>query len=211
MKLSLRSPLSTAIAILCGLIVLVGYFIDLPFLAELRRDFLQWGIVLAGTAFVIGVLNMTWVHWRQLQQGKGNAAYHLAFFAGLMVTIIIGGWFGVSHTFTRWLYDAILLPIEASLLVVMAISLTYALTKFISARRSVFGGVFLLVVLLALVASVPILGIEIPFIHGQNNLVTFVSRVAGLAGVRGILIGVALGSIATGLRVLIGADRPYGG
>jgi hypothetical protein len=30
-----------------------------------------------------------------------------------------------------------------------------------------------------------------------------------LAGVRGILLGVALGTIATGLRVLMGAERPY--
>jgi hypothetical protein len=35
----------------------------------------------------------------------------------------------------------------------------------------------------------------------------------GLAsgGARGILIGVALGTIATGLRILMGVDRPYGG
>jgi len=32
-----------------------------------------------------------------------------------------------------------------------------------------------------------------------------------MAGIRGILMGVALGSIATGLRILMGADRPYGG
>jgi hypothetical protein len=32
-----------------------------------------------------------------------------------------------------------------------------------------------------------------------------------MAGARGILLGVALGTVATGLRILIGADRPYGG
>ena len=30
-------------------------------------------------------------------------------------------------------------------------------------------------------------------------------------GARGILIGVALGTLTTGLRILFGADRPYGG
>ena len=30
-----------------------------------------------------------------------------------------------------------------------------------------------------------------------------------LAGMRGILLGVALGTLATGLRVLLGVDRPY--
>jgi len=32
-----------------------------------------------------------------------------------------------------------------------------------------------------------------------------------IAGARGILIGVALGSLTTGLRVLLGSDRPYSG
>ncbi len=31
------------------------------------------------------------------------------------------------------------------------------------------------------------------------------------AGARGILLGVALGSVTTGLRILMGVDRPYGG
>jgi hypothetical protein len=32
-----------------------------------------------------------------------------------------------------------------------------------------------------------------------------------LGGARGILIGVSLGILTTGLRVLFGTDRPYGG
>jgi hypothetical protein len=32
-----------------------------------------------------------------------------------------------------------------------------------------------------------------------------------IAGGRGILIGIALGSLTAGLRVLLGADRPYSG
>ena len=30
-------------------------------------------------------------------------------------------------------------------------------------------------------------------------------------GARGLLIGIALGTLLTGLRVLFGMDRPYGG
>jgi hypothetical protein len=31
-----------------------------------------------------------------------------------------------------------------------------------------------------------------------------------VAGARGLLLGVALGAIATGARVLLGLERPYG-
>jgi hypothetical protein len=39
----------------------------------------------------------------------------------------------------------------------------------------------------------------------------FLAQVMAAGGARGILIGVALGALTTGLRVLFGADRPYGG
>jgi hypothetical protein len=39
----------------------------------------------------------------------------------------------------------------------------------------------------------------------------FVAQVLAAGGARGILIGVALGTLTIGLRILFGADRPYGG
>ena len=39
----------------------------------------------------------------------------------------------------------------------------------------------------------------------------WVTEVLALGGARGILIGVSLGILTTGLRVLFGTDRPYGG
>ena len=34
-------------------------------------------------------------------------------------------------------------------------------------------------------------------------------QVLGTGGLRGIVLGVALGTLATGLRLLLGQDRPY--
>jgi hypothetical protein len=43
-----------------------------------------------------------------------------------------------------------------------------------------------------------------------QELVSGVSQVP-IAGARGILIGVALGSLLTGIRIWLGSDRPYEG
>jgi hypothetical protein len=51
---------------------------------------------------------------------------------------------------------------------------------------------------------------------GLSDIPLLKSVLAGLnalpvAGARGILLGIALGSLTTGLRILTGTDRPYGG
>jgi uncharacterized membrane protein len=65
---------------------------------------------------------------------------------------------------------------------------------------------FVLFAVIVLLGQVP-LGIylwsEFPVIKD------WILNVPTLAGIRGILLGVALGTIATGLRILIGADRSY--
>jgi hypothetical protein len=38
----------------------------------------------------------------------------------------------------------------------------------------------------------------------------WLSQVPAVAGARGLMLGIALGIIATGLRVLLAMDRPYG-
>ena len=46
--------------------------------------------------------------------------------------------------------------------------------------------------------------------RGTQGLIDFLGIFYGGGG-RGLLIGIALGTLLTGLRVLFGIDRPYGG
>jgi uncharacterized membrane protein len=67
---------------------------------------------------------------------------------------------------------------------------------------------FLLTAVLLLFGSATLPFGDIPLF---GTLARWVTQVWALGGVRGILIGVALGALTTGLRILFGADRPYGG
>ncbi len=63
-------------------------------------------------------------------------------------------------------------------------------------------------VLLILMGSGPIFSVEIPIF---TQVVTpFIQKVLALGGLRGLIIGVALGTLASAIRILIGSDRPYG-
>jgi hypothetical protein len=91
---------------------------------------------------------------------------------------------------------------------VLAVVLVYACARLINRRINAFSLIFILTVLLVLVGSAMLPSGNIPLLYELRNWIAYVWA---SAGARGILLGVALGIIATGLRVLLGADRPYGG
>ena len=70
--------------------------------------------------------------------------------------------------------------------------------------RSVESVVMLVVVLLVLVGQVTV-GL-VPILPEIKD---WILNVPAMAGVRGILLGVALGAILTGIRLLLGVERPY--
>lgn len=207
----MKTPLSAAIAIGFGLVVLLGYFIDLPILDTLRQVFVQWAVILVSVAMLVGVANLALAHWRKIGQEQAGGAYSILVMVSLVVTLLVVGYFGPTGDWSLWIFNNIQVPVESSLMAILAIVLVYASARVLRQRINLLSVVFIATVLVMLILAVPWLGIEIPGLHGPDGLRSFISQVLAIAGARGILIGVALGTIATGLRVLMGADRPYGG
>jgi hypothetical protein len=122
--------------------------------------------------------------------------------------IIIGVWGGLTTAGSMWIYNFILVPIEASLLALLAVVLIYAFARMFYRKITIPVLVFAGVVLFVLVGAFTLPGLNIPMLA---ELRAWITQVWAIAGMRGILLGVALGTIATGLRILLGSDRPYGG
>lgn len=213
MKINLKSPVSTAIAIGVGIIVLAGYFI--PSFINIRFTLLRTGLVLAAVALLVGIINLITVHIKKLGADSENSGYSLILVIALLATLIIGI-IDMVQTYlvgkpnfqmTSWIFTNIQLPIETSLLAVTAISLTYAAASILRKRMDLFSIVFFFVVLLVLLGSFSIPPATLPFLQVIRN---WILRVPALGGARGLLLGIALGAITTGIRVLMGTDRPYG-
>jgi hypothetical protein len=109
----------------------------------------------------------------------------------------------------RMLVDGIIVPVEATLLAVLAVTLVYASIRLLRRRTNVMTIVFLATALLMLAASATLPFGEIGFLN--NYVRPWFQHVLALGGARGILLGVALGTLLTSLRVLFGVERPYGG
>ncbi len=198
---------AVVLAILTGVIVLVGYFI--PAIAPVQQTVLNWAIILAGAAALVGVLNLILVHGNKIAQREKGSVYSAILLISLFATFVIGLVLGPSHPGMRVLVDGIIVPVEATLLALLAITLIYASIRLLRRRVNVMSVVFLATALLMLAASATLPFGEIGIL---NNFVRpWFQHVLALGGARGILLGVALGSLLTGLRVLFGTERPYGG
>jgi hypothetical protein len=169
-------------------------------LESLRNDILSWVVIASAAALLIGVINLLSVHLGKIRSGQGGGFYSLSLVAAMILTFIFTLLQGPEGSIPQWLFTYIQIPVESSLMAVMAVTLTYASARLLTRRTNVFSAIFVITLLVTLFTINPIFGIQIT-----------ITRVLASAGARGILLGVGLGTIATGLRILIGSDRPYGG
>lgn len=204
-------PVAAAIAISAGLIVLLGYFLPIPLLVSVRLELVQWAIILAGVAALVGIGNLFSVHFLKVRRREKGSLYSLVLLVSMLATLLIGVLLGPSHKWMRAVVEMIIFPVEASLMALLAVTLVYASIRLLRRRVDVMSVVFLATALFILVASVslPWLG-EIPILSDLiRPWMTTFGPAAG--GARGLLLGVALGALTTGLRALFAMDRPYGG
>ena len=209
MKSKVAPPVLAAIASISGVVVLLGYFLDYPGLRDLRTMFVDWAVILAAVALLVGVVNLTRVHWQRVRTSQKGSFNSLVLIISMLVTLVIMIIFGgPTAPWSMWIYNNILIPVETSLLALLAVILIYTFARMFSRDITAPMLIFSAVVLLTLVGAVSLPGLEIPLLSELHDWLT---QVWALAGLRGILLGVALGTIATGLRILLGSDRPYSG
>lgn len=207
----LKVPISASVAISFGLLVLMGYFMDWPLLSVLSQIFLQWAIILAAVALLVGVFHLFSIHWHKAVSGGKGSLYSALLVLALLVTVIVTAYSGPTGQWAMWLFNYIQVPVESSLMAILTVVLALSAIRLLRRRLSVFSVVFLVTSLIMLLGTAPLFGMTIPGLHGPDGLRALIAQIPAVAGARGLLLGVALGTIATGLRILMGVDRPYGG
>ena len=196
------------IAVISGLLVLLGYFFPGVF-GGIQSILIGWAVILAAFALLLGIFNLASVHWKKTGTEGTNSIYSVVLLISLFLTMIIASLSGPTGFWTLWIFNTFQLPVEISLLALLAFVLVYAAARLLTRRPKWYTVLFLVTVLVVLLGSAPLffLGEIAPL----SALRSWITQVPAVAGARGLLLGVALGTVATGLRILIGVDRPYGG
>jgi len=212
----MRAPVAAALAIAFGLIVLLGYFIpvgetSLFALVEIRSLIVGGAVTLAGFATLVAILSLLGAHWQKLRAEKNADANSFFLLAGFVLAFGYGVY---VYTFDadalvsfQRIVNAVLVPVEASLMAVLAVVLILASFRLFQRRRGILAVTFGVSVLVFLLFNSGVL-------HGLVQLPAWLLEIIHMlpvAGGRGILLGIALGSLMAGLRILLGAERPYSG
>lgn len=205
----LKRILPTAVAIAVGILVLIAVFTSYAQLEAVGTYLVDTAVIIASFALFLGVVNVLRVHSRKIQKRQSDTVYSFVLIAAMLIVLAIGlpalpdQPSGPSQPIIQWIFENIQAPIQASLsalLVFLVVTTAYRLLMV----RNAESAVMLAVVLLVLLGQVT-LGL-VPILP---ELKDWILDVPTLAGVRGILLGVALGALLTGIRLLLGLERPY--
>lgn len=197
--------LPTIVAMLAGILVLLGYLLPIESLAMLRDVILlRWAVVLAAFALIVAYLSLLRVHLLRLTGASKKKLPSLLVILSALVTLALVLVQGVEGALTQQVLNAVLIPGESALLALTAVTLIVAGMRILRARRTAGAVVFVIavgIILLTTVAYSVYPSVLAVLRQGVDTLAT--------AGMRGLVIGVALGVTLTGLRVLLGIDRPH--
>jgi hypothetical protein len=194
--------LPTAIAIAVGLITLLDYFFEVPILDALGLAFRQWTIILTAFALLLGLVNLLQVHLRRIiRRDEASAGYSVVVVLTATLVSLAGLWYGLPSDPMTWIFENMYVPLQGGFFALVAFFLATAAYRALRARN-LETTLMLIAALVVFLGQTPILGI-------MADAREWVLNVPSTAGMRGILIGVALGTLATALRLLIGLDRPY--
>ena len=213
----MRSPVAAAVAIAFGLIVLIGYLVPAGFPGAetvylVRSVLVGWAVILAAVAGLVGVINLFLTHLGRITDKKNPDRYSIIVVVAFLLTVAYGIYeyeFQPSALQFQQVVLSIQVPVEAALMGILTVTLTFASVRLFQRRKGLMAGVFIVSALVFLLVGSGLLA-PLRELGLFSPLFVFLQYLP-IAGGRGILIGIALGSLTAGLRVLLGADRPYSG
>ena len=195
--------LASFIAIVAGVLTLAGLLIgdSIPLIAVLTDGALHLVVVTVAVTVLIGVVNLLFVHLGRIFGRRRGALYSLVLIAAFVLVIV---------TYFAWrdinvmLLEDVQVSIESALAGLLLFALVFGAYRMMRHRVTAWSILFVMVLLIVLVGALPLPGVTF-----MTDISNWLFRIPVSAGARGIWLGIALATVVTGVRVLIGQDRSY--
>jgi hypothetical protein len=198
------------LSFVAGIAMLAMFFLVLsPGPAKLVDSVRTTALVIAAFALGVGAISLCMLHGKKISTGHKDAPYSAVLLAGLGITIVVGLFFtGKTSSATyRFIFARILTAAESSFFSMLCYYIVSAAYRAFRARN-LDAAIFLVSGTLVMLGNVPVGAViwsKFPAIG------TWIMNVPNTAAMRGILLGAALGFMATSLRIIIGLERSHFG
>ena len=200
---------------------LIGFFMILSFfvphqMVSVPADFLQASaVIVVAFGYVLGGANVLRVNFDGIYKRQPGWPYKIVLIAGLLAMVVVGALEGKGfqdeHTRFTWMYNRLYSPMAATMFALLSFYIASAAFRAFRIR-TVEAGLLALAALIVMIGRVPIgdwLTGWLPAHLRLSHIQEWIMDNPQNSAKRAILIGAALGVMATGLRVILGLERSY--
>jgi hypothetical protein len=203
----MKKIIPLVILILTGLLVLVGYFFQSQ-LSPVLSVMISWGLALIGIMGILGIFYLVRMHFMRLVKREKGRLFSLIFLVMFIISGLMGFVVSLKSDFYRDLILNVQIPVEASLLGILAVTLIYTSIRLIRTKGWTPLSVGFVV------SALMTLFLNLGFVRFSEGsiaaiLIGIFQRLQ-VAGARGLLLGMAIGGLIVGLRFLLTIDQPFG-
>lgn len=163
-----------------------------------------WFLVSTAVASGLGVINLTRIHWKNIERRTNIIPSAVLLIALLGYSILGVGWTVASGP-ARWIYEVGNLGVTNALFSMLAFFIFSAAYRAFRVK-SLESTTLLVVAVIGMLGTAPIGAAIHPGIEVMKD---WLLDVPVTGAYRGILIGAYLGSFATALRILLGLERAH--
>jgi len=218
----MRRQIPLIICFICGIAMIVQFFIPHQASQAVYRRALDWSLVIGLFALVLGVGSLIHVHWLKLKRRAQDWQYSLLVFAGLVTMTLAGFIWGTEEGPFDWLFDNIQVPLDATMFSLLAFFIASAAYRAFRAR-TLDATLLLIAAIIIMFGNAPLgkwlwnqLGV-IPLFNRlveafpalPENAKDWILENPNMASRRAIVIGIGLGGISQALRIILGIERSH--
>lgn len=202
-----RREFPLAVTAFVGFLMLFEYYFVVKAASDLAIQIRNWAVILATFALGVGTINLMVVWGKDIRGKKGRwylSIWGIFMFFAMVVTGLLGPVIGTDPSFV-WIYNNVNLALDPTMYALNAFFITSATYRAFR-TRSKEAAVLLLAGCLVMLRNAPI---GLVLWSGFEPVGSWIMNVPNTAGFRAIMIGGAIGLVATGLRTLLGRERGY--
>lgn len=206
----IKRQLPVLLVFLVGIVITTDWFIIWEPLQNVTKNLLNFQVIMYAAMMYFSMINLYTVHSQRIRRNLKEKKYYDMFTSVLLlffltIAVLVGNIYGRNSPAYKFIYDNFRTPLAYAggiHLTLFIASATYRVIK----PKTKETAMFFLAALLTLLSNIPYMTASVPALMVIR---TWLTDILVKASYRAITIGLGLGGILLGLRILLGIESSY--